>query len=124
MTSPEIKGQIRDSMDKMGISPDANARAIVIIASDRAGQPWTRAEVRTAQSYSRRSNPWNAPYSKFNRREERCEDRLAYFLRRLSLDLVGIARATKGEGTLAGEKFCENLAAIDRHLFPHHQCQK
>jgi len=29
MTSPEIKGQIRDSMDKMGISPDAIARAIV-----------------------------------------------------------------------------------------------
>jgi hypothetical protein len=30
---------------------------------------------------------------------------LAYFLRRLSLDLVGIARAAKGEGTAAGEKF-------------------
>ena len=29
MTSPEMKGQIRDSMDKMGISPDAIARAIV-----------------------------------------------------------------------------------------------
>src|SRR6266481_4673046 len=29
MTSPKIKGQIRDSMDKMGISPDAIARAIV-----------------------------------------------------------------------------------------------
>jgi NADP-dependent 3-hydroxy acid dehydrogenase YdfG len=29
MTSPEIKGQIRDSMDKMGISPDAIARAMV-----------------------------------------------------------------------------------------------
>ena len=29
MTEPEIKGQTRDSMDKMGISPDAIARAIV-----------------------------------------------------------------------------------------------
>ena len=29
MTSPEMKAQIRDSMDKMGISPDAIARAIV-----------------------------------------------------------------------------------------------
>ena len=29
MTSPEIKVQIRDRMDKMGISPDAIARAIV-----------------------------------------------------------------------------------------------
>jgi NADP-dependent 3-hydroxy acid dehydrogenase YdfG len=29
MTSPKIKGQIRESMDKMGISPDAIARAIV-----------------------------------------------------------------------------------------------
>ena len=29
MTSSEIKGQIRDSMDKMAISPDAIARAIV-----------------------------------------------------------------------------------------------
>jgi NADP-dependent 3-hydroxy acid dehydrogenase YdfG len=29
MTSPEIKGQIRDSMDKMGISPDPIARAIM-----------------------------------------------------------------------------------------------
>src|SRR5258706_14399115 len=29
MTSPEMKGQIRDSMDKMAISPDAIARAIV-----------------------------------------------------------------------------------------------
>ena len=30
------------------------------------------------------------PHREFliNRREERCEDRLAYFLRRLSLDLV------------------------------------
>ena len=35
-------------------------------------------------------HPWNAPFL-INRREERCEDRLAYFLRRLSLDLVGIA---------------------------------
>ncbi len=29
MTSPEMKGRIRDSMDKMGISPDAIARAMV-----------------------------------------------------------------------------------------------
>src|SRR5712671_2841756 len=29
MTSPEMKAQIRDSMDKMAISPDAIARAIV-----------------------------------------------------------------------------------------------
>src|SRR4029077_17481742 len=29
MTSPEIKGQIRNSMDKLGISPDAIARAMV-----------------------------------------------------------------------------------------------
>ena len=29
MTSPEMKAQIRDSMDKMGISPEAIARAIV-----------------------------------------------------------------------------------------------
>ena len=30
MTEPEIKGQTRDSMDKMGISPDAIARAIAV----------------------------------------------------------------------------------------------
>jgi NADP-dependent 3-hydroxy acid dehydrogenase YdfG len=29
MTSPEIKIQIRDSMDKMGISPEAIARTMV-----------------------------------------------------------------------------------------------
>lgn len=29
MTSPEMKAQIRNSMDKMAISPDAIARAIV-----------------------------------------------------------------------------------------------
>ena len=29
MTSPEMKGRIRDSTDKMGISPDAIARAMV-----------------------------------------------------------------------------------------------
>src|SRR2546423_578628 len=29
MTSPEIKGQIRESMDKMGLSPDAIGRAMV-----------------------------------------------------------------------------------------------
>jgi hypothetical protein len=34
---------------------------------------------------------------------------LAYFLRRSSLDLVGIARATKGDMTPAGEKSCEIL---------------
>jgi hypothetical protein len=38
--------------------------------------------------------------------------RLAYFLRRLSLDLVGIARATKGDVTPAGEKFCEILRQL------------
>jgi hypothetical protein len=37
---------------------------------------------------------------------------LAYFLRRLSLDLVGIARATKGDVTPAGEKFCEILRLL------------
>jgi hypothetical protein len=37
---------------------------------------------------------------------------LAYFLRRLSLDLVGIARATKGDVTPAGEKFCEILQRL------------
>jgi hypothetical protein len=37
---------------------------------------------------------------------------LAYFLTRLSLDLVGIARATKGEMTSAGEKFCEILQQL------------
>jgi len=35
--------------------------------------------------------------------------RLAYFLRRLSFDLVGIAGATKGDVTHAGNKFCEIL---------------
>ena len=34
---------------------------------------------------------------------------LAYFLRRLSLDLVRIARATKGEVTSAEEQFFEIL---------------
>jgi hypothetical protein len=37
---------------------------------------------------------------------------LAYFLRRLSLDLVGIARARKGDVVLAGEKFCETLRQL------------
>jgi hypothetical protein len=37
---------------------------------------------------------------------------LAYFLRPLSLDLVGIARATKGDMTPAGEKFCEILRRL------------
>ena len=40
--------------------------------------------------------------------------RLAYFLGRLSLDLVGIARATKGDVTPAGEKFCEILRQLSR----------
>jgi hypothetical protein len=39
--------------------------------------------------------------------------RLAYFLRRLSLDLVGIARATKGDMTSAGEEFCEILRQLN-----------
>jgi hypothetical protein len=38
--------------------------------------------------------------------------KLAYFLRRLSLDLVGIARATNGDVTLAGEKFCQILRQL------------
>jgi len=38
--------------------------------------------------------------------------RLACFLRRLSLDLVGIARAAKGEVTSAAEKFCEILRQL------------
>jgi hypothetical protein len=38
--------------------------------------------------------------------------RLAYFLKRLSVDLVGIARATKGDVTPAGEKFCEILRQL------------
>jgi hypothetical protein len=46
-------------------------------------------------------HPWNAPFL-INRREERCEDRLADFLRRLSLDLVGIARAAKGDVDRSG----------------------
>jgi hypothetical protein len=37
---------------------------------------------------------------------------LAYFLRRSSLDLVGIARATKDDLTPAGEKFCEVLRQL------------
>jgi len=49
--------------------------------------------------------------------------RLAYFLKRLSLDLVGVARAIKGDVTPARGKSA-NLAAIDGHLFTHHQCQK
>jgi hypothetical protein len=38
--------------------------------------------------------------------------RLAYFLRRLSLDLVGIAGARKGDGTPAGKTFCEILRQL------------
>jgi hypothetical protein len=34
--------------------------------------------------------------------------RLAYFLRRLSLDLVGITRATEGNVTPAGENFAKS----------------
>ena len=37
MTSPEMKVKIRDSMDKMGISPDAIARAIVFAIEQPAG---------------------------------------------------------------------------------------
>jgi hypothetical protein len=37
---------------------------------------------------------------------------LAYFLRRSSLDLVGITRATKDDLTPAGEKFCEILRQL------------
>jgi hypothetical protein len=49
--------------------------------------------------------------------EPRQAARLAYFLKRLSVDLVGIARATKGDVTPSGEKFLRNPAAIDQHLF-------
>jgi len=38
--------------------------------------------------------------------------RLAYFLRRLSLDLVGIARGARGGVTPAGGKFCEILRKL------------
>jgi hypothetical protein len=38
--------------------------------------------------------------------------RLAYFLKRLSVDLVRIARATKGDVTPGGEKFCEILRRL------------
>jgi hypothetical protein len=37
---------------------------------------------------------------------------LAYFLRRFSLGLVGIARAAKGDVTPTGEKFCEILRQL------------
>jgi hypothetical protein len=37
--------------------------------------------------------------------------RLAYFLWRLSLDLFGIARATKGDVTAGGRKILRNLIA-------------
>ncbi len=51
MTSSEIKGQIRDSMDKMGISPDAIARAIVFATEQPAGVDVGEIIVRpTAQS--------------------------------------------------------------------------
>jgi hypothetical protein len=46
------------------------------------------------------------------RAEAAAAARLAYFLRRLSLDLVGIARATKGNVTPAGEKSCEILRQL------------
>jgi hypothetical protein len=35
-----------------------------------------------------------------------------------------IARAQKGDVIPAAEKFLRNPAAIDWHLFLHHQCQK
>jgi hypothetical protein len=38
--------------------------------------------------------------------------KLACFLRRIPLDPVGIARATKGDVTPAGEKFCEILRQL------------
>ena len=38
--------------------------------------------------------------------------RLAYFLRRLSPDLVGIAGATKDDVTPTREKFCEILRQL------------
>ena len=61
--------------------------------------------------------PWNAPFL-INRREERCEDRLAYFLRRLSRELVRIARRDKGRGdTCRRENFaksCGDFPAIPR----------
>jgi hypothetical protein len=38
--------------------------------------------------------------------------RLAYFLRRLPLDLVGIASATNGDVTPTGEDFCEILRQL------------
>ena len=53
-------------------------------------------------------HPWNTPFL-INRREERCEDSLAHLLRRLSLDLVGIARDARDNMTPAVEKFCEIL---------------
>lgn len=37
---------------------------------------------------------------------------LAYFLRRLWLNLVGIVLATKDDVTPAGEKFCEILRRL------------
>ena len=53
------------------------------------------------------SNP-NATYEQSsNSSRAAAAARLAYFLRRLSLDLVGITRATEGDVTPAGEKFCE-----------------
>src|SRR6478736_2447225 len=51
MTSPEIKGKIRDSMDKMGISPDAIARAMVFAIEQPANVDVGEIIVRpTAQS--------------------------------------------------------------------------
>jgi NADP-dependent 3-hydroxy acid dehydrogenase YdfG len=51
MTSPEIKGQIRDSMDKMGLSPAAIARAIVFAIEQPADVDLGEIIVRpTAQS--------------------------------------------------------------------------
>jgi len=38
--------------------------------------------------------------------------RLAYLLKRLSVDLVGIARGTMGDVTPAGERFCEILRQL------------
>jgi hypothetical protein len=58
------------------------------------------------------SNP-NATYEQSsNSSRAAAAVRLACFLRRLSLEFVGIARATKGDVTPAGEKFCEILRQL------------
>lgn len=49
--------------------------------------------------------------------------RLAYFLKRLSLDLVGIARATKGDVAPTEENYAKYFGD-DRHVFVHRQFQE